>query len=125
MLSSNMAMSNPVFGIASKWCRRMSLWDWRTAGLLCFCVMLRWLLVWNGGQFWFPDERRFWWSGEVVHCLVIGFWKQSLLPIVQLNQHPGFTFLGCVPVAIHWGWKHLAGISYRVMPFYETARFAT
>jgi hypothetical protein len=100
----------------------MAQWDWRVVGLVGVCVALRWWLVFAGGQFWFPDEKRFWWSGIVVYRLGQGLWKPALEPILEWNQHPGFTCLGCVPVAIHWAWARLTGLSIGEMPFEATVR---
>lgn len=96
--------------------------DWRAVGLVGVCVALRWWLVFAGGQYWFPDEKRFWWSGVVVYRLSQGLWKSALEPILDWNQHPGFTCLGCVPVAIHWAWAVLTGVSIGEMPFEATVR---
>jgi hypothetical protein len=103
--------------------RRPARWDWRVVGLVGVCVALRWWLVFAGGQYWFPDEKRFWWSGLVVYRLSQGLWKLALEPILDWNQHPGFTVLGCVPVAIHWAWAGLTGRSIGGMPFEATVRF--
>jgi hypothetical protein len=103
---------------------RVARWDWRTLGLIGVCVALRWWLVFAGGQYWFPDEKRFWWSGVVVYRLSQGLWKQALEPILDWNQHPGFTCLGCVPVAMHWAWAWLTGVSVGQMPFEATVRFS-
>ena len=102
---------------------RVARWDWRAVALVGVCIALRWWLVFAGGQYWFPDEKRFWWSGLVVYRLSQGLWKPSLEPILDWNQHPGFTCLGCVPVAIHWAWAGLAGLSIGEMPFEATVRF--
>src|SRR5664280_2694959 len=117
-------MLNTSYGITNRWRERLARCDWWVGALVCFSIALRWLMVWNGGQFWFPDEVRFWWSGQVVHSLHLGHWKLALEPILELNQHPGFTCLACVPVAIHWMWKYWMGFSYRALPYEETARFA-
>jgi hypothetical protein len=102
---------------------RPARWDWRVVGLVGVCVALRWWLVFAGGQYWFPDEKRFWWSGVVVYRLSQGLWNPALEPILDWNQHPGFTCLGCVPVAIHWAWAGLTGTSIGEMPFETTVRF--
>lgn len=104
--------------------RRPARWDWRVVGLVGVCVALRWWLVFAGGQYWFPDEKRFWWSGLVVYRLSQSLWKSALEPILDWNQHPGFTCLGCVPVAIHWAWAWLTGLSIGQMPFEATVRFS-
>lgn len=104
--------------------RRVTHWDWRVIGLVSACIALRWWLVFAGGQYWFPDEKRFWWSGLVVYRLSQGLWKQALEPILDWNQHPGFTCLGCVPVAMDWAWAWLTGVSIGQMPFEATVRFS-
>jgi hypothetical protein len=91
--------------------------------LVGVCIAFRWWLVFAGGQYWFLDEKRFWWSGVVVYRLSQGLWKQALEPILDWNQHPGFTCLGCVPVAMHWAWAKLAGMAIGQMSFEDTVRF--
>ncbi|HTS18697.1 MAG TPA: hypothetical protein VMP11_14070 [Verrucomicrobiae bacterium] len=97
--------------------------DWFAVGLACLCVALRWWLVAMGGQDWFPDEKRFWWSGVVVYRLSHGAWRQALEPILKWNQHPGFTCLGCLPVSLYsvWAGWHAA---YYDIPFEDTVRFS-
>jgi hypothetical protein len=101
----------------------MGQWNWSAVGLVALCIGLRWWLVWSGGQFWFPDEKRFWWSGLVVYHLTQGHWKQALVPILEWNQHPGFTCLGCVPTAIYWVWARWNGLPYADVPFEQTVKF--
>ncbi|HVM61520.1 MAG TPA: hypothetical protein VMV72_11715 [Verrucomicrobiae bacterium] len=108
----------------SVWWKRIARWDCWVVGLVCLSVALRWWLVFAGGQYWFPDERRFWWSGIVLYRLGQGQWKQALEPILDWNQHPGFTCLGCVPIAIHWAWAGLTGMSIGQIPFESTVRFS-
>lgn len=108
---------------AVDWRRGMGRWDWWAVGLVALCIGLRWWLVWGGGQFWFPDEKRFWWSGLVVYYLSQGHWKQALVPILEWNQHPGFTCLGCLPTAIYWAWARWNGLPYTDMPFEQTVQF--
>jgi len=103
---------------------RVARWDWRVAGLLTVCVALRWWLVFAGGQYWLLDEKRFWWSGVVVYRLGQGRWKWALEPILDWNQHPGFTRLGCLPVTIHWAWAGMTGMSVGQMSFEPTVRFS-
>jgi hypothetical protein len=59
-----------------------------------------------------------------VYRLSQGLWKEALEPILDWNQHPGFTCLGCVPVAMHWAWAWLTGVSIGQMPFEATVRFS-
>lgn len=119
---SGTELSDKQMATDGRWLRPAQ-WDWRIVGLIGVCVALRWWLVFSGGQYWFPDEKRFWWSGVVVYRLSRGLWKPALEPILDWNQHPGFTCLGCVPVAIHWAWAWLTGVSIGEMPFETTVRF--
>ena len=93
-------------------------------GLVCLSVGLRWCLVLRGGQFYFLDEKRFWWSGLVVYWFHEGHWRKALEPILDWNQHPGFTCLGCVPVAVHWACAATMGMSIGQIPFESTVRFS-
>jgi hypothetical protein len=115
-------LSDKRMATRARWLRPAQ-WDWWAVGLVGVCVALRWWLVFAGGQYWFPDEKRFWWSGVVVYRLSQGLWKPALEPILNWNQHPGFTCLGCGLVAIHWLWAALTGLSIGQMPFEATVRF--
>jgi hypothetical protein len=118
------SMSNEWFKQAGGWRGRMARWDWCAVGLACLGAGLRWWLVLGGGQDWFPDEKRFWWSGLVVYWFHEGHWRQALEPILEWNQHPGFTCLGCLPVALHFAWAGWHGVACAEVPFDETVRFS-
>ena len=68
--------------------------------LLLMAAVLRGILVWRGGQFFFPDESRYAVSRDAAAQLAAGNVKAGLLLPFTNSEHPGFKFLGLAPALL-------------------------
>lgn len=67
--------------------------------VLAVTLLVRVVLVWNGGQGFWPDETRYQASQEAVRRLAEGNVRSALGSAVAQGDHPGFKLLGIVPAA--------------------------
>lgn len=72
-------------------------WIW---AVLSLALLVRVVLVWNGGQGFWPDETRYQDSQEAVRRLAEGRFWSGLGYAVAGGDHPGFKLLGVVPAVV-------------------------
>ena len=76
------------------------------AALLITAVLLRFLLVEGGGQFFFPDETRYFLSREAATLVASGNLRQGLLLPFSNSEHIGFKVLGLMPALLEERFGH-------------------
>lgn len=85
-----MLKSNPPKISASK----SSLW---IAGVLLISLVLRWLLIFHGGQYYFSDEQRYEASRMVVDQSLQNETKEAFAQLFIWPEHIGFKIIGIIP----------------------------
>jgi hypothetical protein len=65
--------------------------------ILLVSVVMRWVLVLRGGQYYFPDEQRYETSRNVIHDLFLGNLREAILQLFAAPEHLGFKVLGIIP----------------------------
>lgn len=68
--------------------------------LLGVALVVRAVLVWRGGQFFWPDESRYGASQEAVGLAADGNLRAGLALVVGGGDHPGFKLLGMIPALV-------------------------
>ncbi len=76
------------------------------AALLITAVLLRFLLVEGGGQFFFPDETRYFLSREAATLVASGNLRPGLLLPFSNSEHIGFKVLGLMPALLEERFGH-------------------
>jgi hypothetical protein len=63
--------------------------------ILILSIVLRWILVLRGGQFFFPDESRY----QTSRVIAEGLWNGHLLDALKTLTvpHLGFKIVGVIP----------------------------
>ena len=69
--------------------------------ILLVSFLLRLLLVANGGQMYWPDERRYWKSTTVADKLYAGDLKNVIASLLKYRVHAGMTTAGLIPAYLH------------------------
>ena len=69
--------------------------------IMLVSYILRLVLVANGGQFYFPDEKRYHPATIVADKLFSGEFKSGLGYALQYRRHPGSTMAFLLPALIH------------------------
>lgn len=65
--------------------------------ILFVSIVMRWILVFRGGQYYFPDEQRYQTSRDIVQYLFYGKLNQSVQQLFVAPEHLGFKILGIIP----------------------------
>lgn len=91
--------------------------------LLCLSLLARVALVLRGGQFYYPDEARYWRSFLLLQRLVHLDLK-GILELVSMPDHTGFIFIGAPLAAIHTAFIVLSGLPIAERSMHETAWFS-
>lgn len=68
--------------------------------VLLASFILRSVLVFQGGQYYFSDEQRYQSSREVAAFLIQGNWKEAGLLLYQTPEHLGYKVFGIVPALL-------------------------
>ncbi len=77
--------------------------------LMLLAYLLRLLLIFNGGQFSFPDESRYQRrSVSVVHSLFEADLRSAIDMVLAYDKHHGFTAVGLLPAIFHRVIFHLS-----------------
>ncbi len=69
--------------------------------ILLVSFLLRLLLVANGGQMYWPDERRYWSSTTVADKLYAGDFKNVIASLLKYRSHAGMTSPALIPAYLH------------------------
>ncbi len=70
--------------------------------LLFLSLALRWALIFQGGQGYFPDEERYQISREVANSLRHGEFKIAIAHLFTVPEHLGFKIIGILPAFVDW-----------------------
>ncbi|HEX5807293.1 MAG TPA: hypothetical protein VFY25_01400, partial [Anaerolineales bacterium] len=81
------------------------------AGVLLLSLLLRWILIFRGGQYYISDETRYMASQEAARLILGGKFGQAFSQLATSPEHIGFKVMGIVPALL----EHLTGPSL-VMP---------
>src|SRR5215204_6068115 len=77
------------------------------AAILLIALLMRWLLIFQGGQYYFSDEQRYLTSRDVVQYLLQGKINEAVSQLFVLPEHLGYKILGILPALL----EYLAGQS--------------
>ena len=69
-------------------------------GILLLSLVLRWALIFKGGQYYFPDESRYQKSLDIAVSILAGGYEQALSFATNGIAHLGFELLGIIPALI-------------------------
>ncbi len=67
---------------------------------LSVSAVLRWILIFRGGQFYFPDESRYGLAQDAAALLLEGNLKTALLTLTDEFAHFGFKVIAMVPAVM-------------------------
>jgi len=68
--------------------------------ILLVSLALRWLLIFQGGQYYFSDEQRYETSRNTVNLIVEGHPKQALIHLLTRPEHLGYKIIGLFPATV-------------------------
>jgi hypothetical protein len=80
---------------------------WIVAGVLLVSLILRWILIFRGGQYYISDETRYEVSRNAARLLLQGQLGEALRQFTISPEHLGFKVIGVLPALI----EHIAGKS--------------
>ena len=70
------------------------------AVILLVSLGLRWLLVFQGGQYFFSDEERYEVSRKVALLILKNNLKEALAQLFTAPEHLGFKVIGVIPALL-------------------------
>jgi hypothetical protein len=70
------------------------------AGILCASLLLRWILVLQGGQYYFSDEERYETSRLFAEQLLQGKITEAFSQFFISPEHLGFKIIGILPALV-------------------------
>ncbi len=70
---------------------------WTVPVILFASLVLRWILVLRGGQYYFSDEGRYETSRTLINLLLAGKFSSAFAQLVTAPEHLGFKILGIIP----------------------------
>lgn len=73
---------------------------WMVLSLIALALILRVFLVFGGGQFFIPDEDRYFSSRKAVDHFKHGQWRAGFAEPFEAGDHVGFKFIGILPALI-------------------------
>lgn len=77
------------------------------AAVLLIALLMRWILIFQGGQYYFSDEQRYLTSRDVVQYLFQGKLNEAISQLFVLPEHLGYKILGIIPASL----EHFTGVS--------------
>jgi hypothetical protein len=77
----------------------------RKAGLIAVLILsvsmlLRWLLIFQGGQYYFSDEQRYQTSQQMTELLLEGKARDASLLLFSSPEHLGYKVIGIIPALL-------------------------
>src|SRR5262245_35806851 len=75
--------------------------------ILLGSLLLRWALIFRGGQYFFSDEQRYQTSRETAELLLQGQLREAALRLFSAPEHLGYKVIGIFPALI----EHIVGPS--------------
>ena len=82
----------------SPWERPKS--GYRVAGILIVSILVRWALIFQGGQYYFSDEQRYQTSQAMIELLLQGKAQEAGLQLFSTPEHLGFKVIGMIPALL-------------------------
>jgi hypothetical protein len=73
---------------------------WIVISILVISLILRWILIFRGGQYYISDEMRYEVSRDAVRFLLEGKFGEALEQITLSPEHLGFKVAGIIPALI-------------------------
>ena len=73
---------------------------WALISILLVAVVLRWILIFRGGQYYNSDETRYEVSREAARLLIQGHWGEALQQFTLSPEHLGFKVIGILPAFV-------------------------
>jgi hypothetical protein len=80
---------------------------WSVAGVLLVSLILRWILIFRGGQYYISDETRYEVSRNAAKFLLQGHFGEALKQFTFSPEHLGFKVIGVIPALM----EHMVGTS--------------
>jgi hypothetical protein len=68
--------------------------------ILLASILLRWILIFQGGQYYFSDEQRYQTSQEMAELLLHGKVGEAGLKLFSTPEHLGYKVIGIVPALL-------------------------
>src|ERR1041384_6918287 len=84
---------------------------WTVIGILLLSLILRWILIFRGGQYYISDETRYYVSQDAAKFMLQGQLGEALKQFTISPEHLGFKVIGIVPAIL----EHITGPS-AIMP---------
>lgn len=81
--------------------------NWIVVSILLISLVLRWILIFRGGQYYISDETRYEVSRNAARFLLQGQWIEALKQFTISPEHVGFKVIGIIPALL----EHIAGTS--------------
>ena len=69
-------------------------------GILIISIFLRWLLIFQGGQYFFSDEERYQISQRMTELLLQGRVAEAGLQLFSTPEHLGYKVIGMIPASL-------------------------
>ena len=80
---------------------------WTLISILLISLILRWILIFRGGQYYISDETRYEVSRNAAQFLIQGEVGKALTEFTLSPEHLGFKVLGIIPALL----EHMVGTS--------------
>ena len=73
---------------------------WDVPVILAISLLLRWILILRGGQYYFSDEQRYETSRAVADLTLQGNFSQAASSLFTAPEHVGFKIIGIIPAVL-------------------------
>ena len=73
---------------------------YRVSGILIISILVRWILVFQGGQYYFSDEQRYQTSQAMIELLLQGKAPEAGLQLFSTPEHLGYKVIGLIPALL-------------------------
>src|SRR6266508_862103 len=81
---------------------------WIVASVLLISLMLRWILIFRGGQYYIADETRYEVSRNAARFLLQNQFGEALRQFTISPEHLGFKVIGIIPALL----EHIVDSSF-------------
>lgn len=99
---------------------RYTIESYAVLAILLASILLRWVLVFQGGQYFFSDEQRYQTSQQMTELLLHGQVREAALKLFSAPEHLGYKVIGMIPALL----EHIIGQSL-VLPAMFFSLFST
>ena len=79
---------------------RYTIESYVVLAILLASILLRWALVFQGGQYFFSDEQRYQTSQQMTELLLHGQVREAALKLFSAPEHLGYKVIGMIPALL-------------------------